>query len=103
MSLPDDIGLLMRLKTLIADSNKIAILPHRLYYLQDLEILSLRDNDISQISSKILSLSNLTQLLISQNRIKRLPFEVGYLPYLQVLHLHKNQLSEIPSSIEELE
>ncbi|RKF80245.1 hypothetical protein GcM1_195019 [Golovinomyces cichoracearum] len=79
-------------------SNQLTTLPHELFNLKHLEVLSLRGNLIHDLAPGIGNLLNLKELNLSQNRLSHLPFEILNLisekGSLESLSLHPNPFYE---------
>ncbi|TQS34828.1 hypothetical protein Golomagni_04778 [Golovinomyces magnicellulatus] len=79
-------------------SNQLTTLPHELFNLNHLEVLSLRGNLIHELAPGIGNLLNLKELNLSQNGLKYLPFEILNLisekGSLESLSLHPNLFYE---------
>ena len=74
-------------------------LPKTIKNLNDLKILTLRYNQITEIPNWIESLHVLESLNLNVNNINKLPSTIGNLSHLKELFLWKNELQELPSSI----
>ena len=70
--------------------------------IQNLEVLNLSNNQVSQLPSNIGELKNLKVLNLSNNQVSQLPSNIGELKNLEVLNLSNNQVSQLPSTIREL-
>ncbi|MEE9371759.1 MAG: T9SS type A sorting domain-containing protein [Saprospiraceae bacterium] len=101
--IPEKIGNLTHLNTLILDQNSIVgMLPQSIYSLSNLSYLILSNNNISDtLSNKIDQLSGLKWLLLNNNNIYgRIPKNVGNLLNINQLLLNSNNLDGvIPPSL----
>ncbi|KAI8852252.1 hypothetical protein BC829DRAFT_84626 [Chytridium lagenaria] len=70
--------------------NRLKAIDIRLFQIQNLTVLSLRNNQISVIPHEILALKNLVELNISVNQLRYLPGELNSLPNLTRLHAEGN-------------
>lgn len=73
---------------------------YKVYYIQSLT--SGVGNKLTDLSSKILSLSSLTSLVLGYNQLTQLNANVGALTMLKTLDLRGNMITSLPSSIGEL-
>ncbi|MBD3311901.1 hypothetical protein GF352_00350 [archaeon] len=112
-SLPDDIGRLKNLKELyVVGANNILVkgftsdymnyLPDSIAFLENLEILDLRDNNLKKLPD-IGGLTKLKKLDLQGNHLTYLPDSIGELINLEELYLEENSLTMLPESIVELE
>lgn len=131
-SIPSDIKYLRELEDLVLSDNRITEVIPELFLLEKLNGLSLKGNAITQLPSKegseslysglsrllvldissnqltelpscIISLTQLQELYINNNKIKKLPEAIGNLSNLMVLDASNNQLQELPTSLCQLE
>lgn len=126
ISVPESIGNLTQLKTLRlygaldarafdegmseeenavnenAELAKVKKLPQGLGKLQNLEILDLGRNGLSELPPQVASLSNLTILSLNYNTIGELPEFVGNLKKLKYLELSENGGTKLPDSLKNL-
>ncbi|MCP4438356.1 MAG: leucine-rich repeat domain-containing protein [Aureispira sp.] len=77
----------------------IHILPKAIGYLQQLEILYLRNNQLHQLPPQIGLLKNLRKLYISNNQLSKLPPQIGRLYCLEVLELSVNHIRQLPNEV----
>ncbi len=100
--LPESIGQLKGLQLLDVSHNKLASLPKSISKLAELQILNLFDNQFSELPEIIYRLDRLEYLDISTNRIHEIPKGLADLKWLQTLHLSNNQLRDLPSPLSQL-
>lgn len=81
----------------------IQTLPKAIGYLQQLEILYLRNNQLNQLPPQIGMLHNLRKLYISNNKLATLPPQIGMLYCLEVLELSVNYLRQLPQEVQQLQ
>jgi len=67
--------------------------------LDNLEYLSLTDNQIKELPIEIKNLINLRKIYLSNNLLNVLPKEIGYLKNLEQIYLAGNRLQKIPQEI----
>ncbi|OUW20086.1 MAG: hypothetical protein CBD21_05165 [bacterium TMED161] len=94
-SLPEEIGNLTNLTSLVLDGNQISTIPNGLWNLYNLVELDLSRNQISgEIPPEISNLTNLNFLFLSENQLSgEIPSIIGELPNLDYFDLSYNQLS----------
>ncbi|KAK9461642.1 uncharacterized protein V1516DRAFT_672561 [Lipomyces oligophaga] len=76
--------------------NHLTIIPPSLLCLENLTVLSLRNNKIKTIPNAIGRLKNLSELHLSVNEISWLPAQVLGLVHLHLLALHPNPFDIVP-------
>ncbi|KAL8548947.1 hypothetical protein ACS0TY_008003 [Phlomoides rotata] len=99
---PASIGLLSSTQKLLLDGNHLldkSICWDELTSLKCLTVLSLNQNNLTEIPSAIGGLTCLKQLLIERNKLVCIPTEIGFLLELEVLKAENNRLKTIPTSI----
>jgi hypothetical protein len=94
--IPDDIGLLTRLKVLDLSYNQINALPSSIVNLKKLEKLYLQRNNISNLPTGIGNLSKLKILDVSYNSIVKIPAGIGLLRNLEFLDASYCKLRKLP-------
>lgn len=85
--IPDTIGYLSNLSDLDLSSNAIQELTPCISYLKKLKTLSLAYNQISYLPTTITGLANLISLDLTRNPLRVLPAEISQLPFLRKLRL----------------
>lgn len=71
--------------------------------LRSLEVLEIRNTQLTRLPKNIGSLENLKDLVIFNTQLKQLPKTIGNLKNLTYLKLLKNPIKELPNSIKNLE
>ena len=102
-TLPESIGDLGILEKLILESNRLISLPESIGNLKNLEILYALHNQITSLPDSFTDLENLKVLWLQDNNLESLPVNIGNLGNLKTLWLHYNQLTSIPLSIGQLQ
>ena len=88
--------------TLNLSFENVSELPSEIIQLTNLQLLSLNGNQLSALPSEISQLTNLETLSLDENQLSELPSEIIQLTNLQLLSLNGNQLSALPSEISQL-
>ena len=99
LSVPEELGELTTLETLVLENVKLEEFPESLLNLTNLQVLNLRRNEIYSVPEEIGTLSNLEALRLESNNLSRLPSSVVNLSNLSLLNLSSNNYSEYPSEI----
>lgn len=99
--IPDWITELQELKVLYLNNNQITNI-EKLCELPKLEVLQLNDNHIQCIPEAISNLCYLKRLYLNKNLLVDIPSTIGELPLLNQLLLCHNQLTALPVSIGDL-
>jgi Leucine-rich repeat (LRR) protein len=97
--LPKAIGQLARLKVLRLAGNALERVPRVLFGCTALRVLELQGNRLKVLPSEIGLLTKLEELWVNANALRWCPPEVGRLRRLRILNLNRNQLVEIPETI----
>ena len=71
--------------------------------LQNLHVLDLRHNRLTEIPAGVYKMSNVTTLYLRFNRIREVGEEIGNLTKLTNLSIRENNISKLPGSIGRLE
>jgi Leucine-rich repeat (LRR) protein len=98
-TLPEWIGELTNLKSLLANSNELSSLPSGLFQLRHLEELNLSLNKLEELPGEIGQLKSLKNLNVSQNAIRNIPVSIGELPKLEKLDVIINKITTLPESL----
>lgn len=93
--IPDDIGRLVNLQSILIFSNEIEQLNENICKLKKLKVLDFSRNRISVIPSGINTLPQLTSINLSSNQLEEFP-QLNALPNLIYLDLSNNQLVVFP-------
>lgn len=97
--IPEEIGLLTKLKELDISHNMLTTLPKNMAKLTSLHKLHAQRNHIEEFPAELCLAAPLDYLDLSFNDIKTLPEEFISLQKLSYLNLKKNKLREIPMII----
>lgn len=73
-----------------------------LFNLVSLNYLEISSTTLTNLSSEVEKLDNLTALVLCNNQIKELPVEIGKLRKLKILNLSNNKLEALPNEIIQL-
>lgn len=95
----DSICLLTSLKGLDLRGYSIEKLPECFSDLQDLEVLILDDDKLTEFPMQLLELKNLRYLAYRGNGLTNVPDDIYRLDNLEYLYLGENKIKELPSSI----
>ena len=96
---PDSIGDLSELESLILDCNYLRDIPKSLGFLTSLKVLNLSTNYLRVLPGSLGSLKELLELDLSYNKLFELPESLGNLSQLQDLDLSGNELKDLPGSL----
>ena len=84
-------------------STQMVVIPKTIvHFKENLQCLVLSNNQITDISSELLQLSNLLQLELRNNNLKQIPTEISKLQKLKVLGLSNNNIQIIPFELKQL-
>uniref|UniRef100_A0A4W5PBL4 Leucine rich repeat containing 57 n=1 Tax=Hucho hucho TaxID=62062 RepID=A0A4W5PBL4_9TELE len=97
-SLPDEIGKLKKLETLLLNGNHLTQLPSTVGQLKALRILSLSGNKFREFPAGLGSLRHLDVLDLSKNHIQAVPAEVAALQAIEI-NLNQNQISVVSAEV----
>ncbi|MFW9866112.1 MAG: hypothetical protein ACFFEN_08455 [Candidatus Thorarchaeota archaeon] len=100
--LPEALGNLTHLKTLILRYNQLTQLPEWLGELKHLETLNINVNNLNELPVSIGELSSLKNLFLWKNELSQLPDTLANLSNLEILNLRLNQIQSLPERIEHL-
>ncbi|XP_032773684.1 leucine-rich repeat-containing protein 63 [Rattus rattus] len=99
---PDLTSVAFQLVYLNLSYNDLHQFPVEVLYLQNLQVLKLRNNPIREIPSEIQQLKHLTKFTIAFNFITSLPAGLFCLNYLEELDVSYNEIETIPNEIQKL-
>ena len=102
LSLPEELGKLLNLKTLDLHRNSIEKLPASIGCLKELKNLDVSGNELQLLPAELGELTLLQTINVNCNKLTELP-SVANLKNLSRLDVSHNQLSELPDGIYELE
>ncbi|KAI9208068.1 uncharacterized protein BJ171DRAFT_490139 [Polychytrium aggregatum] len=100
--LPQSIGALRHLSALLVGCNQLESIPECIGHLAVLTTLDLSSNQLQALPDSIVRLRRLTNLIVSGNQLKRLPEQIGQLASLQILRVDYNCLENLPDSLGQL-
>ena len=98
-SIPESIGNLTELRDLSLHCNNLTSLPDSIKNLKKLRNLYVYGNKLKTIPNGICELTNLSALSLANNELESLPEDIGNLNNLRWIILHRNKLNRLPSSI----
>jgi Leucine-rich repeat (LRR) protein len=98
-SLPEDIGLLVKLERLSIQRNSLVALDWEVAQCTKLVSLDLSGNKVKRVASETTALVDLVELFLSSNELGTVPPALFSLDNLEILTLSKNGISSIPSLI----
>lgn len=102
LSLPEELGKLVNLKTLDLHRNSIVELPASIGLLKELKNLDVSGNELQILPATLGELTSLQTLNVNCNKLTALP-SFTHLKNLSRLDVSHNQLTELPAGIYELE
>lgn len=102
VTLPDELGDLVKLNLLGISYNELIELPDTIGNLVNLELLDADYNQIESLPDSIGNLTSLRHLILDFNQLRVLPDTIGDMVSLTALSLHDNQLTVLPDSIGDL-
>ena len=101
--LPEEIGTLTQLMSLVLNSNQLTALPESIGNLTELWSLDIHSNHLRALPSSIGKLTNLQSLSLVNNHLTELPETIGNLTDLLSFYVGTNQLAALPNSLARLE
>lgn len=101
-TLPNQIGLLTKLKELNLSHNLLKTLPLEIGLLTQLDNLNVRNCNITGLPETIGCLTNIEILTFSKNDLEKLPDSIGKLTKLKKLGINHNCLVSLPTQINQL-
>ncbi|ORX43893.1 L domain-like protein [Piromyces finnis] len=90
---------LTNLVVLSLDNNQLSELPEEIGNLTNLKGLQINNNNITKLPKEIGNLNNLTKLSLSNNELIEITKEIGRLTELSWLRLDENKLTKLPKEI----
>lgn len=102
LSLPEELGQLLNLKTLDLHRNSIEKLPASIGCLKELKNLDVSGNELQLLPAELGELTLLQTINVNCNKLTEMP-SVASLKNLSRFDVSHNQLSELPDGIYELE
>ena len=93
--IPDTISKLDQLEILVLSWNQLSNINQSLCRFPKLIILDISNNDVFYIASEISELQSLQQLILNGNRLEAIPLSISDLKCLHVLGLNENNLAEV--------
>ena len=85
------------------DNNLIPEIPNEIHLLDNLEVLSLNQVSLEQLSNRIGDLTQLRELHLRNNLLESIPPSIGKLKNLEVLDVSFNKLKSLPPEIGQCE
>ena len=98
---PAALGQLQQLQVLSLFNNQLREVPAALGQLQQLQMLDLRHNQLRELPAALGELRELKFLFLNDNQLRTVPAALGELQQLQILSLANNQLREVPAALGE--
>lgn len=92
---PEEIGKLQNLTTLVLHSNEISKIPNTIEKLGKLKVLDCSRNKLTSLPDEIGKLPQLTTMNISSNLLRSIPTQIGNIK-LTILNLSNNQFEAFP-------
>ncbi|XP_068096588.1 leucine-rich repeat-containing protein 47 [Hyperolius riggenbachi] len=96
---PDELGRLSHLQSLILCRNRLRILPGSLAQLRSLRVLDVSGNELEALPPEVGALTDLCTLNASQNHIQELPSGLERCTKLATLNLSRNKLTAIRTEL----
>lgn len=97
--LPEDLGRLSHLQSLILRKNKIQSLPRSLEQLRSLKVLDVSGNELEELPAELCNLPELCSLNVSCNRLQELPPGLERCTKLAGINLTRNLISHLPPGL----
>ncbi|XP_019876165.2 leucine-rich repeat-containing protein 47-like [Aethina tumida] len=95
-NVPDEIGKLVNLQSLVLHSNKLEVFNENICKLPKLKVLDLSKNQLKSVPESLGQMTQLVTLNLSQNLLETFP-EMTKTVKLTDLHLHNNKLTSFPN------
>jgi leucine-rich repeat protein SHOC2 len=96
---PDVAWTCVHVTSLTLKNNELTELSAAIGRLAALQTLDLSENKLAELPAELGECGNLTALNISENKLKALPATIGKLAKLETLQAFKNELSALPAEI----
>ncbi len=100
--LPEIIEKLPDLEMLYLRNNQLTSLSDRIAELKHLKKLDASSNKLTEVTPAIGNLTGLTELLLSDNQLADLPEELAQLTQLEHLNIAQNQFTDLPEELAQL-
>lgn len=97
--LPDSIGELSELETLLLGKNLLRTLPHSIGNLKNLKFLSCYENNLEILPDELWTLSHLEELFLVHNQLSLVPTAVENLISLKTLNVSFNKIKILPDAV----
>ena len=101
-SIPESIGNIVNLTTLILEDNALEELPNTFSELIHLKDLFLSNNKIKKIPESIGNMISLVNIDLSNNNLRSIPNSIKKINSLRYLNIKNNNLNKLSKSIEDL-
>jgi len=100
---PQELVLLARVRSILAQANKLTIMPSIGLTFKNLEFLNLSRNELTNIDDiHFREMTFLKKLDLSRNKLVTLPNDIIKLPQLTILYVQNNKLNKFPDNMREL-
>ncbi|XP_077316490.1 leucine-rich repeat-containing protein 47 [Lithobates pipiens] len=96
---PEEIGRLTRLQSLVLCGNRLRSLPGGVAELRGLKVLDVSGNELEDLPEALSRLSDLSSLNVTGNRLEELPRGLAQCTRLSSLHLSGNRLKTLPLGV----
>lgn len=97
--LPESMGRLIHLQSLLLSYNQVATLPDWMEKLTQLQSLYISAIQLKELPKCLAQLTQLKSLIASSNELTKLPESIGQLVQLQLFNLSNNKLIVLPESL----
>lgn len=98
----DDLSNFKKLQEIHIRYNNLKNLPENFSNLQELKILDISTNQITQLPNEIGKLCKLEKLFAGRNKIKEIPKSIKYCKNLEIIDLRRNYIEKLPVELFEL-
>ena len=95
----DELIYLQNLEMIRIEDNYITELPADIRHLKKLKFLILQNNSLSSLPTEFTFLENLLEINVDSNKFSQFPIELTGIKYLESLSINSNNLENIPSEI----